>query len=181
MAAGQMFTKRTWIQISEQLRDEFRKWKVEEFRIPPVKEVDRLGAVEVQFVPPGQERWEKVKCDEWGPHNLGHGYTPNWKEYNLLAIVQAIEATRLMDQRGIAGVLAQAVAYKALPSGIQLPERRRDPYEVLGVRADSPKEVIKGAYRALAKLYHPESGGEQANAEKLKEVIAAAEQLGVKG
>jgi DnaJ-domain-containing protein 1 len=48
-----------------------------------------------------------------------------------------------------------------------------DPYEVLGVRPNAAPEIIGAAYRALAKVHHPDAGG---NAEEFKRVRAAYEQ-----
>ena len=36
-----------------------------------------------------------------------------------------------------------------------------DPTDILGVRADAPLQEIRDAYRAKAKRYHPDSGGEE--------------------
>jgi len=40
-------------------------------------------------------------------------------------------------------------------------------HTVLHVAADAPPEVIRAAYRAMAKLYHPDAGGSEA---KMKEI-----------
>jgi hypothetical protein len=52
-----------------------------------------------------------------------------------------------------------------------------DPYNVLGVRRDAPKEVILAAYRALSKLWHPDRGGDP---EQMKRLNAAMDRLGIK-
>jgi len=56
---------------------------------------------------------------------------------------------------------------------------RQDHYEVLGLSADAPEEVIKAAYRALAAKYHPDRNHGDPNAElNLKRVNAAFAVLG---
>ena len=42
------------------------------------------------------------------------------------------------------------------------PEAFRDPYEVLGVRADTPLEDIEAMYTIKAKRAHPDAGGSDA-------------------
>lgn len=58
-------------------------------------------------------------------------------------------------------------------------DRRIDPYDVLGVAPDADPDVIRAAYRALAKKYHPDAqpeGKEQAE-KKLRELNQAYEVL----
>lgn len=51
---------------------------------------------------------------------------------------------------------------------------KRDYYEVLGIKRDADDAAIKKAYRKLAKKYHPDSNGGDAQAEqKFKEVTEA--------
>ena len=54
-----------------------------------------------------------------------------------------------------------------------------DYYKVLGVDVDAPEEVIKAAYKAMAKKYHPDTyKGERMYAEKkMKELNEAVEAL----
>lgn len=35
-----------------------------------------------------------------------------------------------------------------------------DPYHILGVSRDDPKDLVEGVYRVKAKFYHPDKGGE---------------------
>ena len=37
-------------------------------------------------------------------------------------------------------------------------EQRDDPYELLGLSPSAPDEVLLAAYRAYAKLFHPDNG-----------------------
>lgn len=52
-----------------------------------------------------------------------------------------------------------------------------DLYSILGVRRDADEAEIKRAYRRLAVRYHPDSGGDQADAEKFIKVNKAYEVL----
>ncbi|HEX6841069.1 MAG TPA: J domain-containing protein [Stellaceae bacterium] len=57
----------------------------------------------------------------------------------------------------------------------------RNPYEVLGVKKDASEDEIRGAYRKLAKRYHPDlnPGNKEAEA-RFKEIGAANDILGDK-
>lgn len=53
-----------------------------------------------------------------------------------------------------------------------------DPYTVLGLSPGASEEEIKGAYRRLAKKYHPDlHPGDQEAAKKMQEINAAYEAL----
>lgn len=53
-----------------------------------------------------------------------------------------------------------------------------DLYEVLGISPDASQPEVKRAYRALARRYHPDSGGEDASVEHFQQLQAAYEVLG---
>jgi hypothetical protein len=53
-------------------------------------------------------------------------------------------------------------------------ETGEDPYVVLGVRSDAPEEVIKAAYKAQAKRFHSDLGGDDA---EMRRVNAAFEAI----
>jgi hypothetical protein len=73
-------------------------------------------------------------------------------EDNLRVLYLAVEALRMNEVRGIADTIR--AAYLMLPA----PVNERDPYEVLGLRPDSSPVLIEASYKALAKVYHPDSG-----------------------
>ena len=54
--------------------------------------------------------------------------------------------------------------------------QRKNYYEILGVEPDASNDVIKSAYRKLARKYHPDIAGES-GVEKFKEVTEAYETL----
>ncbi len=51
-----------------------------------------------------------------------------------------------------------------------------DPFDVLHITPDAPPEVISAAYRALAKLYHPDRKGQLATS-RMAAINAAFERL----
>ncbi len=56
------------------------------------------------------------------------------------------------------------------------PEREDDPYYVLGIRKDASDVVVKAAYRALTKKYHPDFG-ESPNQEMMARINEAFEKI----
>lgn len=55
----------------------------------------------------------------------------------------------------------------------------KDPYQTLGVAKDASQEVIKNAYRSLAKKHHPDlNPGKKESEAKFKDVAAAYELIG---
>ena len=84
---------------------------------------------------------------------------------NLWALAIGLDAVRLNELRGLDDVARQV--YQALPA-----PRERDPFEVLGIRADADEDVIDAAYRAKAKRLHPDAGG---SADAFRELQAAYE------
>lgn len=51
----------------------------------------------------------------------------------------------------------------------------RNPYEVLGVPIGSDMTVVKRAYRKLAKVNHPDLGGDEAKFKEINEAYSAIE------
>lgn len=87
---------------------------------------------------------------------------------NLRCVGFAIEAMRMNEKRGIADTLAKA--YMQLPAA----KVKRDPYEVLGVRKDTPIDDIKDMYKIKAKRLHTDKGG---NDEAMAELNEAWEEI----
>ena len=53
-----------------------------------------------------------------------------------------------------------------------------DPYEILQVRPDASDDVIRAAYRALARRYHPDTSADVALTPQMVTVNTAWEILG---
>ncbi|CAI5441760.1 unnamed protein product [Caenorhabditis angaria] len=69
---------------------------------------------------------------------------------------------------------------KVLPlflSVILVLANQQDPYKVLGIRKSATAKEIKGAYKALAKEWHPDKNGASDAAEKFMEISKAYELL----
>lgn len=97
-------------------------------------------------------------CDKW--HNI---------ESNIVAITKTIDAMRGMDRWGVSDMLKRAFSgFKALPES-------KEWWEILKVPKSASTEEIKKAYYNLAKIYHPDSGGN--NSEFL--LISEAYQTGM--
>jgi hypothetical protein len=92
-------------------------------------------------------------------------------EDNLWAIVKHIEALRGQERWGVGSIERAFAGYTALPetsSGSSW-------WAVLGVTINATPDQVRDAFRAKAKLYHPDSGTEP-NHEKMVEVNRAYEQ-----
>jgi hypothetical protein len=94
----------------------------------------------------------------------------NWEARNLIAVVQALDAVRKAEQRGLVGLLAEVVKYHALPPA------GWDPRRELGVSAAATTAELRAAYLNRAKLTHPDSGGTD---ESFRRVQKAAQELGI--
>ena len=55
-----------------------------------------------------------------------------------------------------------------------------DFYAILGIAADADEATIRGAYRILARRYHPDRGPDSSS-EKFREIVEAYETLGDSG
>ena len=103
------------------------------------------------FVVAGEQRC--IPCDRW-----------TRLRDNVRAIGKTIEAMRGIERWGSGAMMQRTFeAFTALPS----PEHRDPWHVVLGVEPNAPAEVIKAAYRALAKIAHPDAGGNHAAMRRL--------------
>jgi DnaJ-domain-containing protein 1 len=87
--------------------------------------------------------------------------------WNLRAIGATVEALRAIQRHGASSMLEQAfTGFAALP-----PANRAKPWhEVLGVAETAAAEAVRDAYRELARIHHPDAGG---NAERMAEINGA--------
>lgn len=83
---------------------------------------------------------------------------------NLHALSKGIEAVRGMNRWGVSDFIKRAfTGFKALPEAISTQAW----YEVLGVDKTADKEAIKSAYRKMAQIHHPDTGGSSAMFDRL--------------
>ena len=66
----------------------------------------------------------------------------------------------------------QFIGMEATPDDgiLKLTEGKREWYEILGIDKNASKEALNNAYRGLARIYHPDVGG---NAEEFKRIRKA--------
>lgn len=167
---GNLQTTKGYGESVADLCDIFRKWRVAEYHIPTMRDTAADGGkVTLTFKMDGE--WIELAC-----HKFTWGRDAPAK--NIRALVGALDAFRLADERGIANFRAKIVqGFKALPGGIPAAApQARDPNAVLGVAPDAPLEVKKAAWRALIQIHHPDHNGD---AGKFKEIQEAAEKLGL--
>lgn len=85
---------------------------------------------------------------------------------NLWALAIGLDAVRLNELRGLDDVARQV--YQALPA-----PRKRDPWEVLGLRPDADLDAIEAVYKTKAKRLHPDVGGSVEAFRELQEAYEA--------
>jgi DnaJ domain len=73
---------------------------------------------------------------------------------NIAAIAQHVDALRRIDRYGVGSLDQVFAGYAALPP------TSADWWIILGVPRDATREQIETAFRALARRYHPDSGGD---------------------
>lgn len=83
---------------------------------------------------------------------------------NLRAVGATVEALRSIQRHGVSSMLEQAFrGFAALP-----PAGREVPWwEVLGVTEDATSAVVTAAFHELARIHHPDVGGDT---ERMKEI-----------
>lgn len=160
MSLGHLQTNRLWSESLSELKEEFRKWGVQDYTLPTYNASRQ--AVQVSFAINGL--WSYPTCSRFPT-----------REQNLRAIVMAVHAVRLASQRGIGELIAEASKHLALPSGRS---GELDPYMVLGVSRDTTPGSLKAAYRKRVQETHPDHGGDP---EEFKKVLAAGQALEANG
>lgn len=156
-------TVKSWDDTIRQLAETFRKWRIREWSVVPMR-------------PPRARTWqsdeEKLVTLRYQPNGspeitLTMGRQSRAQD-NLRVLYLAVEAMRMNEERGIADTIREAYLQLAAPA------RQRDPFEVLGLRPDTPLEDIKAMYAIKAKRLHPDAGGTD---EAMKELNDAWERV----
>ena len=121
--------------------------------------------IAVYFELDGEQRC--IPCDRWiQPRD------------NIQAIKKTIEAMRGINRWGTGEMMKRTFqAFGALPppdGSAQVGVTVVDWWRVLGVAKEAPFEVIKAAYRALARTTHPDTGGNIDDVHKIKTAFETA-------
>jgi len=89
---------------------------------------------------------------------------------NLAAIAATLDAMRAIERHGGAEILNRAfLGFAALPEKASRPWR-----DVLGITGTATLEIVEERFRALAKVHHPDMGGDRAEFEKITQAREAA-------
>lgn len=156
---GSLNTNKTPEETRADIEDVFRKWGIEEYRMPPRgKGSYDESALIIFYV---NDEKHELKCSRFQRYRQ-----------NLRALYLILDELRLAHERGILSELARA-AVAFLPAG-SVETRKRPWYEVLQVTPTTSPEVAKASYQALAKQRHPDGGGSD---EAMRELNAAWEEF----
>lgn len=175
-----------WGDGSTRYYNQKREHTIEEARLYLFAELDRLGASSIILSSnlrlradgnpvSGQRMPEDPSIALYftlkgKPHVLACGKWDRAAD-NIWAIAKHVEALRGQERWGVGSVEQAFRGYAALPetsSGSSW-------WAVLGVTINATPEQVRDAFRAKAKLYHPDSGTEP-NHDKMVEVNRAYEQ-----
>ena len=163
-------TDKSWDETLRDLADTFAKWgvrptsyrvvairpRLRPFRDYPLDE----RRVTVEFLhPKGSQQITVTKDDQSRP------------EDNLRAIYLALEDLRMIERRGLADIVREALVQIEAPKGESRP--KRSPWQVLELNPGTSLEVVEAVYRAKAKLLHPDRGGDAEAMRELNEAYHA--------
>lgn len=155
-------TNMSWYQTECDLGATFDKWGVRHYQIIGQKYLKRQQqtpeerTVSVIFTHPSGKEVRVTKGD------LARGVD------NFRALYLALEDMRMLEKRGVADVVREALA--------QLPPGRsdQDPLTILGVPFGASEDQIKARWRELARKHHPDVGGDADEFKRLSSAYQAA-------
>ena len=148
----------TAAQARKKIYDTMDKWEDAELvSIGEERDINQTASVVFQF--------------RENPVRISYGLLGRYNE-NLHAIGMTLESIRMSYVRGLGDVLTGTVS-QMLKLGVGAVEI--DPYELLGIRPNAVLEVAEGAYRAMAKMLHPDT--EHGDVARMKELNAAIERI----
>lgn len=118
--------------------------------------------------------FDRYTSGEWKPYVIACDAYRKVK-WNLRAIGETVAALRSIQRHGASSMLEQAfTGFAALP-----PAHRGKPWhEVLGVEERACAADIRDAYRELARIHHPDAGGDAERMGEINRAFAEAKQLG---
>jgi hypothetical protein len=168
------FEERTVNQAFEALGNELKRLGCSEWKLSTNIPSTSSGSINSTFrqpADPGVAAYFKynkkpvaLACDKWSR-----------LEDNIYAIAKHIEALRGQYRWGV-GTLEQAFrGYMALPGVGQTSGENW--WQALNVPINATPERIKEAYLALAKLHHPDTGGDRESWERINRAYQMAEAM----
>lgn len=118
----------------------------------------------------------------WRMHGRGYAIAcDRWTKVrdNLRAIGKTLEAMRGIERWGAVTNEQAFQGLESLPPPTQATRatavaHQLEPHEVLGVSPEAPEDVVRAAFRALARKAHPDQGGSEA---ALKRLVNAKEAM----
>ncbi len=92
--------------------------------------------------------------------------------WNLRAVGATVEALRAIQRHGASSMLEQAfTGFAALPPATN---GTKPWWEVLGVDQNATEPAIRGAYRELSRVHHPDVGGDGARMTEINRAMQEA-------
>ncbi|MFN8493868.1 MAG: hypothetical protein U0350_40090 [Caldilineaceae bacterium] len=171
-----MATNKSWHNLTSDLAETFRKWKVIDWGLEPEKQPAQRNRYSQRTV---KVRWRKL-----GKSISLVCASESTAQGNLQLLSLAIETLRLNEVRKVDGLVAGAYGimhppaapppsvYDAVEKSLLDPQR--NPYGVLGVTPNYPLSVIETIWKAHLRVAHPDVGG---NEEQAKLLNAAMEEI----
>lgn len=124
------------------------------------RQPDDPGAAVYFHTDNGKSRQLCFACDRW-----------DRVEDNIVAIAKTIEALRGIERWGTGDMVQAAfTGFQALPAPPVVVASRAW-WEVLGVSADATARIVEERYSALARVNHPDRGGDPAKMAELNSAI----------
>lgn len=150
---------KTWADLVSEIRETFRKWKIVEWGLNPIKAPQRRDRYHTY----GQ-RLVAVRYFYHGKFITLSENREDLAHDNLQRLAVALETLRLSDVRNISVLIAshytqQAPAPKPPSSPPPPPKDTSDPYIILGVERKYPLPVIETIWKARLRVEHPDVGG----------------------
>jgi len=180
-----MVTEKTWTQLQDDIEESFRKW--------------HLDMPLISCALPKRSAAKRTQTEEERTVTIAYRYfidRKGWTDVrltvkraeraidNLALIAKATELMRLASVRNVTDLIV--LIYRQThpqPPTINIKTDRVEfssasssaqpggPYAVLYVARSAPLPVCEAAYRALAKLAHPDQGGSTATMQRLNAAI----------
>ena len=149
------------------LRDTFRRWKVEMWEAIP--DPKTANGIAVRYY--RAEQWQQVSC-----------LTFSLRADNLRQCFLLLDRLRIAEQHGVSytGLTSTTELARAAPE-VQRQEALLEAYGILGAAPDDPIDLVKSIYTKKATFFHPDRGGSTRKMQRLQRAYETiCENRGVK-